>query len=419
MQTKYLILLCFITASEKLKINGHSLVLETDGTVIDEDDVLLCLDKETILLLQPNEIWYPVGADASQIATKTESFNAVTSEAPITPVEYAEDVEMLVVPSPSAISVTTNYELVWSDFIIPWHVVHPDLIESFEKGEKDSRHTTEVVRIIVQSMRSISTNIPANAFEIVGRKLVDQYPKIFQDVDDSGAVLGKGTHTITKKLIDRNNYLNRPKSSSSEGTPKNKKCRHSTKPRCLNFEPVEERSSQSSTTDQQKLNLYLTDKLIDDEFFILLESSFETIRQFLGDYEKLSNVLIHWPILFKSEAIMWHFHKLTNIDLNLLGNTLVEKSSLILAIVNSKNMIEPSKSKNLPDFAQAIEALCNYFKENFSYFIKNKDEEVTKNFIFIINYIIKRNFIVLIICIWVFIHCKHQLTDYKCDLLNF
>lgn len=39
--------------------------------------------------------------------------------------------------------------------------------------------------------------------KIIAKKLVQQYPQTFQDLDD-------GYQSILLKLIDRNNYLNRP-----------------------------------------------------------------------------------------------------------------------------------------------------------------------------------------------------------------
>ena len=44
-------------ANKKLKINGSSLVLEEDGTPIDEDDILKCFMEKILILLQDGECW--------------------------------------------------------------------------------------------------------------------------------------------------------------------------------------------------------------------------------------------------------------------------------------------------------------------------------------------------------------------------
>ncbi|KAF5278248.1 hypothetical protein FQR65_LT15737 [Abscondita terminalis] len=64
-------------ANQKLEINGSVLVLESDGTLVDDDNALMCLKKEIFLLLQCNEFWSPVSPPPS----KTSSFASVSSYA--------------------------------------------------------------------------------------------------------------------------------------------------------------------------------------------------------------------------------------------------------------------------------------------------------------------------------------------------
>lgn len=51
----------FVTlkASTKLEINGVQLVIEKDGTPVDDDDVLNVVKSEVMLLLGEGEIWLP------------------------------------------------------------------------------------------------------------------------------------------------------------------------------------------------------------------------------------------------------------------------------------------------------------------------------------------------------------------------
>jgi hypothetical protein len=42
------------------------------------------------------------------------------------------------------------------------------------------------------------------------KKIINKYPKQFQGIDEDGVIIGDGCFSLTSKLIDRNNYLNRP-----------------------------------------------------------------------------------------------------------------------------------------------------------------------------------------------------------------
>ena len=43
-----------------MNLNGSKLVLETDGTYVDDDEVLKALATETFILLEPNQNWKSV-----------------------------------------------------------------------------------------------------------------------------------------------------------------------------------------------------------------------------------------------------------------------------------------------------------------------------------------------------------------------
>lgn len=65
-------------ASEKLNIVGCSLVLQSDGTVVDDGDALKLLNKETFVLLEKNSSWQfnPINTTKSDdtIPCQTHSF---------------------------------------------------------------------------------------------------------------------------------------------------------------------------------------------------------------------------------------------------------------------------------------------------------------------------------------------------------
>lgn len=53
-------------------------------------------------------------------------------------------------------------------------------------------------------------HVPRQAFKIMDKKIVQTYSKTFQGRDDRGRVFCCGHTSISKKLIKRNIYLNRP-----------------------------------------------------------------------------------------------------------------------------------------------------------------------------------------------------------------
>lgn len=59
---------CLYKLTGKEKLNGDSVVLEEDGSVVDEDDVVKALDKNTALMvLKEDESWAPISqASVSQ-----------------------------------------------------------------------------------------------------------------------------------------------------------------------------------------------------------------------------------------------------------------------------------------------------------------------------------------------------------------
>ncbi|KAF2891526.1 hypothetical protein ILUMI_14647 [Ignelater luminosus] len=63
-----------LKASEKLELDGSTLVLESDGTIIDDDHVLRHLEKETLILLEKDQKWICAtsGLNLSTCSTETK-----------------------------------------------------------------------------------------------------------------------------------------------------------------------------------------------------------------------------------------------------------------------------------------------------------------------------------------------------------
>ena len=67
----------------RVKFQGNQVVLEVDGTVIDEDEVIMALDKNTVLMaLKEDESWTPVSqptAGINVVETIAKGYNNLRS----------------------------------------------------------------------------------------------------------------------------------------------------------------------------------------------------------------------------------------------------------------------------------------------------------------------------------------------------
>lgn len=98
-----------ITASQKLEIDGSTLVIEKDGTPITDDDILLYLKDELMLLLTKSEIWCP----ASSIDSKeqTTSLTPSSSNSTVTVADTESESSNEPVINIPIINVDSNFEI--------------------------------------------------------------------------------------------------------------------------------------------------------------------------------------------------------------------------------------------------------------------------------------------------------------------
>lgn len=234
----------------------------------------------------------------------------------------------VIVPSPvdntnTNVSVPKNCnqginEYTWESFKIPWDKLPQFMLTPFENGTADKRMVSEAVHTIVNEMRNIKCVIPTKAFKTVAKKMAGKYPKMFLDVDEDGNVLVNGTTGLMSKLLDRNCYLNRPHKRQNDDfqkpsvPPKKLKEINNRKAGCINYNP--EVSTSSKNVDAKTLlNNIGPDH---SQCFSLLEETFPAQRNFLTTINPptIEEVRKEWPVLFKKDAITWHFQRLTEKD---------------------------------------------------------------------------------------------------------
>ena len=186
---------------------------------MDEDESLLFYEKEIFILLSENDKWTPISTPSSTAESSTVETYIVNENGELL---KEKDPTNAAISSQSS-NDSTNYEITWKNFNLPFHKFPNDVTVEAVKPipfeilktkceaaqtwlERRWRIQTQAVHIIVDEMRHIKTKIPMSAFKIIANKLSERYP-MFKDIDSDNEVIGDGCFTLTMKLIERNNYL--------------------------------------------------------------------------------------------------------------------------------------------------------------------------------------------------------------------
>ncbi|CAH0564387.1 unnamed protein product [Brassicogethes aeneus] len=366
-------------ASEKLQINGKKLVLEKDGTEIDDNEVLLLIKEETLIILEDNEKWMSLGISTPS-STSTETIVSDPSYSEIIPIGINSELtyinnENLDIINMEIINLdsVSNSEYMWNNYQVPWEKIPEHMVKMCERGEKVKYVISEIVHIVIEDLRQIKELIPSKVLKRVANSMCEKYPKMFKDVDNDGIVLADGSCSLYCKLHERASYLRRPHKRRNKEIqavpPKLIKKKINVMSGCSHWE---------STTplideDIKKVNLCSPHQ---EDFYILLEKTYGQQRTFLNNIKEPPTVTQsknEWPVLFKKEAIEWHFQKLTGKDLNTLPTKIQEKTVSILKLRNKGNQYEDG------NWEDSFHFLAKYFKEDITFFYNKVKESEEGN----------------------------------------
>lgn len=180
-----------------MDIDGRTLVLEDDGSV------LKLLNNQVLMLLAENEKWWPPGVIGGSLSTCcTET--ALSSECSFTSEEFNNGSPI------SSACASPNNQNIWKHFEIPWKSLNHSSLAELEKGIRSTDTSNKIINATTDAARDITKYPGSKAMKMVAKKIGDKYPHL-QDVDEDGVTIGSGYHTLFKKMLDRNNYLNRPR----------------------------------------------------------------------------------------------------------------------------------------------------------------------------------------------------------------
>lgn len=249
--------------------------------------------------------------------------------------------------------------MLWKLFEIPWEILPKNIFDACDKGKvNDHQAKTFVIQTIVNKMREIKDHIPASAIHIIAQKIIDKFPVMFKDIDEDGIVIGDGSHTLFRKIQDRNNYLNRQKRpKEQESAIKNKRRRVAERAGCTSWSP----KIDDEYEPQEMLNC--TDPQLRDK----IDKCFAQQRNFILDNPKIDAIKTAWPILLTKEGTFCHFEKLTSSNAKSFMNATAEKYDKFEKLsVLSKYELDKSKPKAFQIFL----LITNQLKESASTFYK-------------------------------------------------
>lgn len=336
--------------------------MESNGTPVNDDEILELIKSEILILLTKNEQWISIEAASigSAASTLTVTSADVTSDANTSNSDINNETILVDIQNSTAFNVLSstpiimdaNFEYTWTHLDIPWSRIPQSFLQLLETGVKWQNcksAISEICHTIVHEMRSIKTKIPVMAFKHIANKIVSKYPQTFIEHDIDGVVIGDGTYFLIRKLIDRNNYLNRPHKrgwEDSNPTPlKLKKKKMNSVAGCSHWEQSAEPTEDQS--DQEKLK---TLNETSDEYYNLLEKTYSDQRIFLNNIESppsVDEIKEQWPALLQKAGAKWHFRKVTGVDLENLKTSIEEKAENILNYGCQKKLCSSDWDRNM------------------------------------------------------------------------
>lgn len=358
--------------SKKLGIEASSIVLENDGTVIDDDKVLQYYRNEYFILLQDGEKWEERTVNGMQVPyghtesldEPTELINSSNAANQLLPSNELPVVDLTESTTANASSSTldnsnvTNNEdddidlsselqsatetsdpvglessaakISLDEFEIPWDKFEPAVLRDLELGSKANNLLIKCLNRVVDELRYLYGNqLYKRELRKVVLKMTARFPKTFEDKKADGTKLGDGCATVLGKMIQRNNNLNRSKSVKSLHKSlhiplQKQKLFESIKNGCKDWQPekLPEKETERSL-EQMRLNLadianniVRADQSTIQECVRMLKLTYISQRKFLNNFEKfptLQDIKENWPILLKKHCLLWHFTTLTDV----------------------------------------------------------------------------------------------------------
>ncbi|XP_002018666.2 uncharacterized protein LOC6593754 [Drosophila persimilis] len=383
-----------IDKAHKYGLAGNTIVLESNGCEICEDEVLLFAAKEKILLmllaetdeyviLPPPSPLSRSERAGSSVDPSFYAHNSIVSNANDSTVSNDETLSLAsVTPSNSKTSG------LFKEFSIPWNKVPNDIMKLLRGKHSLGKRLNTFGNILVDALRECSVHIPIRVFRQVAQQAAEKYPDSLLEKDREGQLIATTPQSLISKMINRNNALNRPqKRTSGSSNSGNFEIHISSKKRKSSVGATSAANGDAKAKDlaanrdlEEKKELlissYRGSTTVEPATITeYMKECFPLQRAFFNNNEKIPDITSiknNWPYIFNKELLYQHFELLMSIDPRVLEKRLTgEKERIFRFFKTSKNKkISALEESN----ANLLRGLAYHFNEDPDYIFKQLDK---------------------------------------------
>ncbi|KAH8263380.1 hypothetical protein KR044_007846, partial [Drosophila immigrans] len=372
-----------IEKAHKFGLSGSTIVLESNGCEICEDEVLLFAAKEKILLMLLTETYeYVILPPPSPLNRSERAGSSLdpsfVSNANDSTVSNDETLSLAsVTPSNSKTSTAAHFK----EFAIPWSKVPNDIMKLLRGKTSLGKRLNTLANLLVDALRERSTHIPTRVFREVALQAAQKYPDSLLEKDREGQQIATSPQALISKMINRNNALKRPQKRASSGSSdihiSSKKRKSSggggggglaangnAKSAALNRDLEEKKELLiASYRGSAKVELATIAEY--------MKECFPLQRAFFNNSEKIPDITAikaNWPYIFNKEHLYQHFELLMSIDPRLLEQRFAsERQRIFKFFKTSKNKKVNALEENN---ANLVRGLAYHFNEDPDYIFK-------------------------------------------------
>ncbi|TDG44495.1 hypothetical protein AWZ03_009073 [Drosophila navojoa] len=377
-----------IEKAHKYGLAGSTIVLESNGCEICEDEVLLFAAKEKILLMLLAEsdeyVILPPPSPLNRSERAGSSLDpSFVSNANDSTVSNDETLSLAsVTPSNSKLSTAP-----FKEFSIPWSKVPNDIMKLLRGKTSLGKRLNALANLLVDALRERSSHIPLLVFREVAQQAAEKYPDSLLEKDREGQQIATTPQSLISKMINRNNALNRPQKRASSSTADlhitSSNSSSSSKKRKSAATAVASNGNAKSLAlnrdlEEKKdllISSYRGDSKVEqstiDDY---MKECFPLQRAFFNNSEKIPDITAikdNWPYIFNKPLLYQHFELLMSIDPRVLEKRFAsEKERLFKFFKMSKNKKVNALEENN---ANIVRGLAYYFNEDPDYIFKQYD----------------------------------------------
>ncbi|ALC38538.1 CG17078, partial [Drosophila busckii] len=366
-----------IEKAHKYGLTGNTIVLESNGCEICEDEVLLFAAKEKILLmlLAENDEYIILpppsplnrsdragsGFDASFVNDSTVSNDETLSLASVTP------------------SHGKNTSAHFKDFVIPWSKVPNEIMKHLRGKTSLGKRLNTLANLLVDSLRERHAHIPIRVFREVAQLAAEKYPESLLEKDREGQQIATTPQSLISKMINRNNALNRPQKRSSSTSLDTHANNSAKKRKSIQGAVASNGSAKSAAVNrdleekkQQLIASYRGNADLEAATIAEhMKECFPLQRAFFNNSEKIPDINAikdNWPYIFRKQHLYQHFELLMSIDPRLLEKHFSsERERIFKFFKSSKNKKISALEENN---ANVVRGLAYHFNEDPDYIFK-------------------------------------------------